>query len=195
MVTITIKAAVMVLMLTSFACLLFSIGYQLSLAQVKTNNLSTYNNPDLGLTMQYPSNWIKQKDNLVRNTIAAFILKENQFHNSLDFANITLAEVDLRVYPAPQNESSANLNIGQINTQGQAILSHYKNSTTTVGGLPALKIVSYLFGSFTQKALQVWTYVPSKHVLLEVIYTAQPSQYPLYLPAVQGMIDSVKLAH
>jgi hypothetical protein len=152
----------------------------------------TYQNPDFGIKMQYPSNWTKQEDNLLLHTIAAFSLIHQ---NPFDFANVTLAEVDLRVYNAPQNETSTKLNIGQINTQGQTIISYYKNSTTTLGGYPALKIRSYSFGVVTQKEMQIWTFIPNKHVLVEIIYIAQPSKYSLYLPIVQRMIDSVEMVH
>jgi hypothetical protein len=63
-----------------------------------------------------------------------------------------------------------------------------------LGGFPAIKIVNYFFGDITQKEMQVWTFIPSKHVLVEVIYIAQPSRYSLYLPIVQRMIDSVEIA-
>jgi hypothetical protein len=171
--------------------------YHEAMAQTSNTTNSTtltYQNPDIGLTMQYPSNWVKQEGNLVRNTIAAFVLKQNQFHNSLNFANTTLAEVDLRVYPAPPNETLAKFNLSDINLPSQAIINHYKNSTTTLGGLPAIKLVSYLFGAFTDKTMQVWTYVPSKHIFVGLIYIVQPPQYSLYLPAVQSMINSVKIA-
>ena len=186
--------------------LLSSNSHQRTLAQKVTSNftsnftsnqttpLLTYKNPDIGVTMQYPSNWVKQQDNLVRNTFAAFLLKENPFHNSLNFANVSLAEVDLRVYPAPQGVTSANLNTNQLDTQGQALISQYKNSTTALGGLPAIKVTSYVFGGFTQKTMQMWTYIPSKHVLFAIVYVVQPSAYSLYLPAVQQMINSVKIA-
>ncbi|HET7149045.1 MAG TPA: hypothetical protein VFI73_11155 [Candidatus Nitrosopolaris sp.] len=152
----------------------------------------TYQNPDFGIKMQYPSNWIKQEDNLLLHTVVAFSLIHQ---NIFDFTNTTLAELDLRVYNAPQNETSAKLNIGQINTQGQVIISHYKNETTTLGGLPALKIINYFFGDTTQKEMQVWTFVPSKNILVELIYVAQPSKYPVSLPIVERMINSVEIAH
>ncbi len=156
------------------------------------NSTLTYRNPDFGIKMQYPSNWIKQEDNLLLHTIVAFnLIHENIF----DFTNTTLAELDLRVYNAPQNETSAKLDIGQINTQGLAIIGHYKNATTTLGGLPALKIINYFFGDVTLKEMQVWTFIPNKHVLVELIYIAAPSKYSLYLPIVQRMIDSVEIVH
>jgi hypothetical protein len=158
-----------------------------------TNNSSflMYKNLDFGIKMQYPSNWTKQEDNLQLHTIAAFSLIHQ---NPFDFANVTLAEVDLRVYNAPKNETSAKLNISQINTQGQTIVSYHKNSTTTLGGYPAFRIASYFFGGVTQKAMQIWTFIPNKHVLVEIIYIAQPSKYSFYLPIVQKMIDSVEIA-
>ena len=163
-----------------------------STASANNSSFLAYQNPDFGIGMQYPYNWTKQEDNLLLHTIAAF---SSIHQNPFDFANVTLAEVDLRVYNAPQNETSAKLNIGQINTQGHTIISYYKNSTTTIGGYPALKIISYYFGGVTQKELQIWTFVPNKHILVEIIYIAQPSKYSLYLPTVQKMIDSVEIAH
>ena len=78
-----------------------------------------------------------------------------------------------------------------MNTTNQVIISHYKNATTTLAGLPALKIINYFFGDVTQKGMQVWTFIPSKHLLAELVYIAQPSKYSLYLPTIERMIDSV----
>ena len=166
-------------------------GSDISTASANNSRFLAYQNLDFGIKMQYPSNWTKLEDNLLLHTIAAF---SNIHRNPYDFTNLTLAEVDLRVYNAPQNETSAKLNIGQINTQSQVIVSNYKNGTTTLGGLPALKIISYFFGVVSQKGMQVWTFVPSKNVLVEFIYIAQPSKYSLYLPIVERMINSVEIA-
>jgi hypothetical protein len=195
-ILITASAVITLLVISSHVAY-FDKYYEALAQNTNTTNstMLTYQNPDIGLTMQYPSNWIKQTGNLVRNSIVAFELKQNQFHNTLNFVNTTLAEIDLRVYPAPPNVTLANFNLGDVNLagQGQAIISHYKNSTTTLGGLPAIKIVSYFFGAFTEKSMQVWTFVPSKHIFVDLIYIVQPPQYSLYLPAVQNMINSVKI--
>jgi hypothetical protein len=158
-----------------------------------TNNgtLLTYQNPDFGIKIKYPSNWTKIEDGLLLHTIVAFqLLHENVY----DFTNTTFAEVDLRVYNAPLNETSAKLSINQINTGGQTIIRYYKNSTTTIGGLPAIKIVNYYFGDITQKEMQIWTFVPNKHILIEILYIAPPSKFSLYLPAAQKMINSVEIS-
>jgi hypothetical protein len=158
---------------------------------VNNHTLLTYQNPDFGIKMLYPSNWIKQEDNLFLHTIVVFALRHEDIY---DFTNTTLAELDLRVYNAPQNETFAKLNINQINTRDQTIINQYKNSTTTLGGLPAIKIITYYFGDVSQKEMQIWTFVPGKNILVELIYIVEPSKYSLYLPIVERMIDSVEIA-
>ena len=170
---------------------------------VKNNNSTfstflTYQNPDFHIKMRYPSNWTKQEDNLAKHTIVGFSLIHQDIY---DFTNTTLAELDLRVYNAPENITFTNLNIDQVNhigkanTTNQVIIGHYKNATTTLAGLPALKIINYYFGDVGQKNMQVWTFIPSKHLLVELVYIADPSKYYLYLPTIQKMIDSVEIAH
>jgi hypothetical protein len=158
----------------------------------KNSTFLAYDNPDFGIKLLYPSNWTKQEDNLRHQTIVGFSLIHEDIY---DFANTTLAEVDLRIYNAPQNETSAKFDIGQINTAGEVIVTHYKNSSTTLGGLPALRIINYYYGDVTQKEMQVWTFVPNKNVILEMLYIAQPSKYSLYLPIAEKMIGSVVISH
>ena len=171
-------------------------GFRHAFAQVPINSnngtLLTYQNPDFGIKIKYPSNWTKIEDGLLLHSIVAFQL---QHENIYDFTNTTLAEIDLRVYNAPPNETSSRLGINQIYTGGQTIIGYYKNSTTTLGGLPAIKIVNYYFGDVTQKEMQIWTFVPNKHILLEVLYITPPSKFSLYLPAAQKLINSLELSN
>ena len=160
-------------------------------AHANNVTLLTYQNPDFGIKIKYPSNWTKIEDGLLLHTIVAFQL---QHENIYDFTNTTLAEIDLRVYNAPPNETSAKLSISQVYTGGQTIVGYYKNSTTTVGGLPAIKIVNYYFGDITQKEMQIWTFVPNKHILIEILYIAPPSKFSLYLPAAQKIINSLGIS-
>jgi hypothetical protein len=133
--------------------------YRSQVAAVKNSNSTflKYQIPDFEIKMQYPSNWTKQEDNLALHTIVGFSLIHQDVY---DFTNTTLAELDLRVYNAPQNETFAKLNIdqvnhiGQMNTTNQVIIGHYKNATTTLAGLPALKIINYYFGNVGQKEMQ-----------------------------------------
>ena len=169
----------------------FAQGQPQMPAHANNGTLLTYQNPDFGIKMKYPSNWTKLEDGLLLHTIVAFQLMHE---NIYDFTNTTLAEIDLRVYNAPPNETSPKLSINQIYTGGQTIIGYYKNSTTTLGGLPAIKIVNYYFGDVTQKEMQIWTFVPNKHILLEMLYIAPPSGYSHYLPAAQKIINSLEIA-
>ncbi|NAL78634.1 hypothetical protein [Nitrososphaera sp. AFS] len=169
----------------------FAHGQAQTQAHANNGTLLTYQNPDFGIKLKYPSNWTKIEDGLLLHTIVAFQL---QHENIYDFTNTTLAEIDLRVYNSPPNETSAKLGINQIYTGGQTIIGYYKNSTTTLGGLPAIKIVNYYFGDITQKEMQIWTFVPNKHILFEILYIAPPSKFSLYLPAAQKLINSLEIA-
>lgn len=181
--------------LTSDWCFGVKHAFAQGQAQVPTNRnngtLLTYQNPDFGIKIKYPSNWTKIEDGLSLHTIVAFQLQHEDIY---DFTNTTLAEIDLRIYNAPHNETSPKLGINQIDTGGQTIISYYKNNTTTLGGLPAIKIVNYYFGDVTQKEMQIWTFVPNKHILLEILYVTPPSKFSLYLPAAQKLINSLEIS-
>lgn len=137
--------------------------------------------------IEYPSSWILQQDNLRLNTVAAFSLIHT---NIYDFTNTTLAEVDIRVFNNRGNVTAENLTSGDIGTAGQTVLNISK---TTLGGLPAVKIIDYTFGDVTTKHMQVWTVLPKHNLRLLVYYIAPPSLYDQYLPAVQHMLNSFKL--
>ncbi|MDQ6864622.1 MAG: hypothetical protein M3044_12450, partial [Thermoproteota archaeon] len=70
------------------------------LQQSKNNNNSisflTYREPDLGVKLQYPSNWLKQEAGLEKmmHSIARFFLMHTDVH---DRTNTTFAELDVRI--------------------------------------------------------------------------------------------------
>jgi hypothetical protein len=148
---------------------------------------SIYKNKDFGFMIEYPTSWILQQDNLRLNTIAAFSLIHT---NIYDFTNTTLAEVDIRVFNNRGNVSAENLTLIDIGTVGETILS---SSRSTVGGLPALKIVDYTFGDMTTKHMQVWTVLPKHNLRLLFYYIAQPSYYDQYLNVMEHMLNSFKV--
>jgi hypothetical protein len=148
---------------------------------------SIYKNKDFGFIIEYPTSWNLQQDNLRLNTIAAFGLIHT---NIYDFTNTTLAEVDIRVFNNRGNVSAENLTLSDIGTTGEIILN---SSRSTLGGLPALKIVDYTFDEMTTKHMQVWTVLPKYNLRLLIYYIAQPSLYDQYLTVMQHMLDSFKL--
>lgn len=146
-----------------------------------------YKNKDFGFEIEYPISWILQQDNLRLNTIAAISLVHT---NIYDFTNTTLAEIDIRVFNNRGNVSAENLTLSDIGTTGGITLN---SSRSTLGGLPALKIVDYTFDGFTTKHMQVWTVLPEHNLRLLIYYIAQPSLYDQYLPVMQHTLASFKL--
>ena len=148
---------------------------------------SIYKNKDFGFTIEYPTTWILQQDNLGLNTIAALSLIHT---NIYDFTNTTFAEVDIRVFNNRGNISADNLTLSDIGSAGETILN---SSRSTLGGLPALKIVDYTFDEIITKHMQVWTILPKNNLRLLIYYIVQPSLYDQYLSVMQHMLDSFKL--
>jgi hypothetical protein len=148
---------------------------------------SIYKNKDFGFTIEYPTTWILEQDNLRLNTIAALSLIHT---NIYDFTNTTFAEVDIRVFNNPGNVSAENLTLSDIGSTGGTTLN---SSRSTLGGLPALKIVDYTFDEITTKHMQVWTILPKNNLRLLIYYIVQPSLYDQYLPVMQHVLDSFKL--
>jgi hypothetical protein len=157
------------------------------LQNTTASTTSLYKNSDFGFITEYPTSWIFEQDNLRLNTIAAFSLIHT---NIYDFTNSTLAEIDIRVFNNGGNVSAENLTLSDIGSAGEIILN---SSRSTLGGLPALKIVDYTFDGITTKHMQVWTVLPENNLRLLIYYIAQPSFYDQYLPVMQHVLDSFKL--
>ncbi|MFI5423787.1 MAG: hypothetical protein ACHQXG_03255 [Nitrososphaerales archaeon] len=157
------------------------------LQNATVSSTSTYKNEDFGFMIEYPTSWILQQDNLRLNTIAALSLIRT---NIYDFTNTTLAEVDIRVFNNRGNVSAENLTLSDIGTTSQTILN---SSKTTLGGLPAWRIIDYTFDGMTTKHMQIWTVLPKHNLRLLIYYIAQPSLYDQYLPVAQHMLNSFKL--
>ena len=150
----------------------------------------TYENPELGISIQYPSNWEKlvNLDNFVTFTAPP--------------------ETDTRIYPAAlglkvQELSSSQNNIPSLQEITKVQMSDLKKSnpdlkvlestSTTIAGKPAHKIVFSATDNkeVERKAMQVWTVIGNKAVL--ITYKAEPDKFASYLPTIERMIDSFKV--
>ena len=148
----------------------------------------TYENPESGISIQYPSNWEKlaNLDNFVTFTAPP--------------------ETDTRIYPAAlglkvQELSSQNIPSLQEITKVQMSdlkrsnpdLNVLESTSTTIAGKPAHKIVFSAIDNeeVERKAMQVWTVIGNKAVL--ITYKADPDKFSSYLPTIERMIDSFKV--
>src|SRR5919112_1979576 len=124
----------------------------------------TYEDPELGISIQYPSNWEK----LV------------SLNNFVTFT--APPETDTRIYPAALGlkESNPDLNV-------------LESTSTTIADNPAHKIVFSALDNkeVERKAMQVWTAIGNKAIL--ITYKADPDRFSSYLPTIERMIDSFKV--
>jgi serine/threonine-protein kinase len=149
----------------------------------------TYENPELGISIQYPSNWEKlvNLDNFVTFTAPP--------------------ETDTRIYPAALGLKVQELSSSQKNIPLQEItkvqmsdlkrsnpdLNVLESTSTTIADKPAHKIVFSAIDNkeVERKAMQVWTVIGNKAFL--ITYKAEPDKFSSYLPTIERMIDSFKV--
>jgi hypothetical protein len=160
--------------------------------QSKNNNNSisflNYREPDLGVKLKYPSNWLKEENGLERkmHSIARFFLMHTDVH---DRTNTTFAELDIRIFA--QNATTDILSeVKQINNNpSQVILKSYKK--------PALEflVLSTLEKKLGLEELQVWSVIPTKQILVELLYVADPVDYSRYLAVAKKIMESLEITH
>jgi len=147
----------------------------------------TYENSELGISIQYPSNWekIASLDNFVTFTAPP--------------------ETDTRIYPAAlglkvQELSSQNIPLQEITKVQMSDLKRsnpdlkvLESTSTTIADKPAHKIVFSAIDNkeVERKAMQVWTVIGNKAFL--ITYKAEPDKFSSYLPIIERMIDSLKV--
>jgi eukaryotic-like serine/threonine-protein kinase len=147
----------------------------------------TYENPELEISIQYPSNWEKlaNLDNFVTFTAPP--------------------ETDTRIYPAAlglkvQELSSQNIPLQEITKvqmsdlkRSNPDLNVLESTATTIADKPAHKIVFSAIDNkeVERKAMQVWTVIGNKAFL--ITYKAEPDKFSSYLPTIERMIDSFKV--
>jgi eukaryotic-like serine/threonine-protein kinase len=146
----------------------------------------TYENPELGISIQYPSNWEKlvNLDNFITFTAPP--------------------ETDTRIYPAAvglkvQELSSQNIPLQEITKVQMSDLKKIpdlnmlESISSTIADKPAHKIVFSAIDNkeVERKAMQVWTVIDNKAFL--ITYKAEPDKFSSYLPTIERMIDSFKV--
>ena len=164
-----------------------------SIAPNKTN-YSTYKDKDIGFKINYPSNWEINTENSEYSTVASFKL--------LDVG----IKVDVRIFSQGEYKSIKEYGDKTFKeSDDYTLLAYYRNSTTTLGGQPALKAI-YLttytpsifesamgYRSSTSKALMTATLVEPKESIFAIVYFASPNLFSDYLPTIEQMIKSFQI--
>lgn len=156
--------------------------------------LQTFTDEDFGISLNYPFDWTFDKNTSEHYTIAHFVSPDNE------------ATVDIRVFPKGDYKSLRDYGNKEFKESDDiTLLQYYRNSTTLLGGKPALKAIYLtttnpgLFGqalgyvSSTSKAMMVATDVPEKKSIVAVAYFADSNNFAKYLPSVNQFIASFQI--
>jgi hypothetical protein len=153
-----------------------------TMASTATSDLTPYSNPNLGFTLEYPSNWTKQESLAfvspqvgIGNQAPELITIDTEVLPTLDFSLDTYTNLTLR--------------------QAQESLQDFKllnSSSTTLAGLPAHMIV-YSFTPSQNTTLQnLATWAIKDGMVYIITYIAAPEEFESSLPALRSVLDTFR---
>jgi hypothetical protein len=171
-----------------------------SKVQNNVTNFLTYDNPILGLRINYPSNWLIREysyNPAANNTVVGFFSPSktaSALGNVSGVSGSFVPYVDIFVL-APKNMSLDQMVKQTINnflTSTSFALNESKPITLT-GNQPAHMLVYTVTGAQGEffKKMQVWTRVGGKAYV--ITFTSEAALYPTYLLTVQQMINSFEI--
>jgi hypothetical protein len=154
-------------------------------AAASAANFLTYQNSTYGISVQHPSNWIKEEN-----------------HNSTSPGHIVKFSSPQGTPPAtvniiggnrlPLNMSLEEFSAASINNLRQSFprFNLLESSSTTLGGFPAHRVVytAEVAPGFGVKFMQVWTIKDARDFI--ITDGSLPSDFSNYLPTIQHMINS-----
>jgi hypothetical protein len=153
-----------------------------TMSSTATSDLTPYSNPNLGLTLEYPSNWTKQESLVfispqvgIGNQAPELITIDTEVLPTLDFSLDTYTNLSLR--------------------QAQESLQDFKllnSSSTTLAGMPAHMIV-YSFTPSQNTTLQnLVTWTIKDGMVYIITYIATPEEFESSLPALRSVLDTFR---
>jgi eukaryotic-like serine/threonine-protein kinase len=156
-----------------------------SVETTSNSDFLIYENSTFGIKIQYPSDWLK-------NTTAqgvTFVLPGER--NSSKPENF-LAKLDATtIAGVPANASLKGLADGVLNGYKRSLpnfqLESYTN--TTAGGSPAVKI-AYMFTGYKVGNLKATDIATIKQGRLYIVQYYVQSEYQIYMPMLQKMVES-----
>jgi PsbP-like protein len=170
----------------------FFFRYGSVLAQTTNNNFITYNNPNLGIKIQYPFDWTNEETDFGWAKYVLFLAPnspikyaEKLFIDVLDENRSSLSDIvnDEISFEKYKNDAIANYQI-------------IESTPIVVNNIPAYKIVNTYtdpdkFGNV--KTMEILVLKGNK--LYELQFTSEPEKYDILLPTVQRMIDSFQITN
>jgi hypothetical protein len=173
---------IVALLLTGLFMSLFDYEFALGQGQSQPQTFLPYNNPNLGVSIQYPSDWQIQEESIDK---LRFIKQEGFVTADLNVEDMDRSQSTLSEY--------ANTRINELRTQ-RPEFQLISNEPITISNKPAQKVV-YTFereeDGKTNKVMRIWSANEDK--LYTLAYIAESGQYDRYLPMFQRMVDSFRI--
>lgn len=154
-----------------------------TMASNVTGDLATYSNPNLGFSLEYPSDWQKEES-------LTFVSPQGGINNrSPEVISVTTEVLPTSDFSLDRYSEAA---ISQVESfQDFKLLN---SSSTMLAGLPAHTIL-YTFTDESQtplQNLQVWTIKGG--IAYVITYGGVPEEFESSLPVLQSVMDSFTLA-
>jgi serine/threonine-protein kinase len=161
------------------------------------NTFKLYENITYGIKIEYPSNWTieeegdEDSDN-VTDVVSFFAPVRNDSETVTPSLYITIDNPPLNLIENLNEYLRTTINDYNDDSQDFQVIESNTNSST-LGGYPAYKLVyTDVDGdNINYKDMEIGTIIGDKVYL--VTYDAAEEEYSVYLPAVQKMIDSLKI--
>jgi hypothetical protein len=155
-----------------------------------TPDFLTYENPLVGIKMQYPSNWTVSSSALRDYTdVVAFYSPLQNLSDALP------AQLVLSMVRYSQNislDEYTNLSLSALNQSQQFIVN--ESNPFTLANNPAHKIIFSAISPTDQvnfNVMQIWTSIGNKLYILS--YNAEASKFSKNLPTIEQMLQSVEI--
>ena len=146
------------------------------------SELLVYDNPNLGFTLEYPSDWIKEES---LSFISPRLSISDEAPESIavttepNLSNLTLEEY-----------SDSSIDILESQFSNYTLI---ESSNSTLSGYPAHHIVyTYSLENVDLKNLQIWTIADDMVYVLT--YGGTTKEFDNSLPVIQNMIDSFEIS-
>jgi hypothetical protein len=159
------------------------------------NNFILYENPDLGLKIQHPSDWQKKEG---ENRISFISPAENPSDKYLESIAISLFPAGSVSFFPSSNLPFSEVVSRTINylEQSKANFDLIESNEIVLNGKPAYNLVyNYVFSNNGPELTKSSGILMTNGDYMYVIsYFAEPAKYSLYSPILQQMLDSLQLS-
>jgi serine/threonine-protein kinase len=207
MITLLGVASITSLLIFLFSNAIMPIFYD-ALAVSPSETLINYKSSNLGISIDYPSNWAVEEQSFGSvNTVIFFPqelfqesaqqqLQQSPQQQELPVDNIRATNLNVATWDLSSNITLANfteLSIKQLEKLSGFVI-YEQNSSAILSKKEAHKIVfsNNQYGAVL-KQLQIWTLYDTKAYV--ITYASDESQYDEFLPTVDKMINSFSISN